>query len=222
MFADSCSVGSCSTGGPKPTTTECGTISGVCDVQDYCDGAGSCPEDVAPSDTMCRPADGECDLPEMCDGINKDCPDDSFKAAGEMCGATGSELGYCEIQDTCDGSGGCQDLGDEPTEYTFKCGTTNFLCGDEVDGSLCNDGAKTTLTASKEECDGLIAAMLNPHINTYDTTCPNGKAISHYVIYDCQGVSGVKYELDGGEEIQLTCSGRRNLRSNKSKNLKFW
>jgi len=208
MFADSCSTGGCSVGGPKPSTTKCGTISGVCDVQDYCNGAGSCPDAVASSSVVCRAADGECDLPEKCDGVSKSCPANAFKPKGEMCGITGSALGYCEIQDKCDGYGGCADPGFEPIEYTFKCGTVNYLCGNEVDGSLCNDGAKSVVKATQQECDGLIAKTLDPSVNPFAVKCPNGNSISHYVVYDCHGKAGTKYEPQGPQ----TCTGKRLLR----------
>jgi hypothetical protein len=167
---------------------------------------------------LCRAADGECDKPEYCDGVSKDCAADSFKPAGEACGST--SLADCELQDKCDGSGNCMDSGFDPIEYTFKCGTDNFLCGNEVDGSLCNDGAKSTQKATQEQCDGLIAAMLNPAIDTFSVKCPNGNAISHYVVYDCHGTSGTKYELDGGEEIAVSCS--RRLGAKKSFLPKVW
>ncbi|MBE0452028.1 MAG: hypothetical protein IBX70_14475, partial [Clostridia bacterium] len=95
---------------------------------------------------------------------------------------------------------------------TFKCGTDNFFCGNEVDGTLCNDGAKEILEISSSECDALIAAVNTDGVDPYKTKCPNGRAISHYVIYDCRGTSGTKYELDkDGKEIAVTCS-RRKLR----------
>jgi len=134
-----------------------------------------------------------------------------------MCGPTGSELEYCELQDVCNGSGGCMDNGEDPIEYTFKCGTTNFLCGNEVDGTLCNDGAKDVVKASDDECAGMIAGMMDPDQDTYSVKCPNNRAISHYVIYDCHGTSGTKYE-PGNES---TCSGRRNLRADKTSS-RFW
>lgn len=216
MFADSCSSGSCSTGGPKASTVKCGTISGVCDVQDYCDGAGSCLDEVADSSVTCRPSAGGCDVAESCNGSSKDCPADTFEPAGTSCGASGSELEFCEVQDTCDGTGSCIDNGFEPIEYTFKCGTSLYLCGNDVTGGGCNEGNAKIEPISEEECAGLIAAVNDPNVNTFGTKCPNQRAISHYVIFDCYGDAGIKYEVEG----ESACS-RRRLRANKVTNLKF-
>lgn len=81
---------------------------------------------------LCRPAAGECDVPDFCTGASKECPIDKKAPAGMACGTKGLALEYCVIQDVCDGEGACSDLGYEPAEYSFKCGTANFLCGDEV------------------------------------------------------------------------------------------
>jgi len=91
------------------------------------------------------------------------------------------------------------------------------FCGNEVDGTLCNDGAKDVVKASDDECAGMIAGMMDPDQDTYSVKCPNNRAISHYVIYDCHGTSGTKYE-PGNES---TCSGRRNLRADKTSS-RFW
>jgi hypothetical protein len=111
------------------------------------------------------------------------------------------------------------DNGIDPIEYTFKCAKTNFLCGNEVDGTLCNDGVDETVKATEAECEAMITGMLDPNTDTYSVKCPNGNAISHYVVYDCHGTDGIKYEkeMPDGER----CSRRRNLRSNKT-GLKFW
>ena len=87
--------------------------------------------------------------------------------------------------------------GIEPLEYTFKCATVNFFCGNEVTGDLCTDGAQSEEKASDEDCKKLIAAVNDPTVDPFSFKCPNNRAISHYVRYDCRGAEPVKCEDNG-------------------------
>lgn len=143
---------------------------------------------------------GECDLPEFCDGASKDCPPNDFKESGTPCGTLSSDLEYCENQDTCDALGACVDNGIDEVEFSVKCGTTNFLCGNEITGDICNDGATDYESIDDATCAPLKAALDDPTVNPYGVKCPNGKGISHYVRYDCRGAAPVKCELDSCQE----------------------
>jgi len=185
-----------------------------CNLQDQCDGMGACVEYIATAGTVCRAAAGECDVPESCDGANKACPADAFSPATTKCGP--SMLQKCELQDYCSGSGSCADSGIALPEYSFKCGTVNYLCGDNIKGTECTEKAQTTMTATKAQCDGLIANLMlhkQGKVDIYTVTCPNGNSVSHYVSYDCDGLAGVKCE--GGSLAAEQCSPcyRRFLRN---------
>ncbi|MFT7579473.1 MAG: hypothetical protein ACI9MR_001137, partial [Myxococcota bacterium] len=71
--------------------------SGVCDLQDICDGAGACVDAIADTMTLCRPAAGVCDEPEFCGGDGL-CTSD-FKRTNE-CRAS---AGVCDPAESCDG-----------------------------------------------------------------------------------------------------------------------
>jgi hypothetical protein len=232
----SCMNGVCVFGGYKDESTPCGTTEGSCDLPDHCDGNGYCIDLVAANGYICRPAaPGGCDVAEACDGASKICPVDVFKPSGTFCGKTGAELGACEIQDKCDDKGTCKDLGQEPSEYTFKCGTHNYFCGDDVIDERCQDGATTSGPATAAQCAFLINKVNDPAVNIFGVKCPNGRAVSHYVRYDCKGMHGLKYEFGScsvagyTEETcpaqyvvqkELRCDRRRNLR--KESMFSFW
>ena len=45
----------------------------------------TCDFHLLPEETVCRPSSGICDIEEYCDGINPDCPDNVFKQSNEIC-----------------------------------------------------------------------------------------------------------------------------------------
>lgn len=94
--------------------TPCGNAGdGQCDLEDSCDGAGTCVDHVEPSGTVCGDAgDGACDLQDSCDGAGT-CVDETAQAGttcddGDAC--TGPDTcigGECQPgDDICDGGGG--------------------------------------------------------------------------------------------------------------------
>ena len=67
---DTCDgAGSC-LANDEPVTTECRSDAGECDVAEFCDGEGSCPDDgFAEQGASCgSAADTECSNPDSCDG----------------------------------------------------------------------------------------------------------------------------------------------------------
>jgi hypothetical protein len=100
-------AGSCPADAFEPGGTFCGNPGdNLCDLQDTCDGSGTCDDNVEPTTKSCRADAGECDVEEVCDGAGS-CPADAFEPSGTFCGSPGDNL--CDLQDTCDGSGVCQD-----------------------------------------------------------------------------------------------------------------
>jgi hypothetical protein len=94
------------------------------------------------------------------------------------------------------------------TTYTFKCGTTIFMCGDGLtQKNVCqNSGTRDYVPKSLGECSDMIAAVKSG--SPYGAKCPlyNGKSlgISHYVEYDgCNLASGTKH--DNYVESACTC-----------------
>jgi len=86
----------------SPNEATCGSLGdGVCDLQDRCDGSGSCIDEVAEVTVSCRAASNDCDVEEFCDGAGS-CPADVLEPAGTVCGipADGVKL-------NCDGTGIC-------------------------------------------------------------------------------------------------------------------
>ncbi len=59
---------------------------GACDLQDTCDGAGTCVDNVAARNVKCRDKvpGNDCDVDDFCDGTSKSCPD-AFAPAGTSC-----------------------------------------------------------------------------------------------------------------------------------------
>ncbi len=175
-----------------PANTRCGgRPQGGCDMQDTCDGAGACKAKIKPRGAVCRKAAGRCDIPETCDGVTKQCPSDKFKTKDTKCG--NMRPAYCKNVDTCSGTNGvCANSGKEvPLEYTFKCGSVNYLCGNEVTGRDCDPNVATA-KPSKAECDGMIAAVNNRNVNPHQHQCPNGSTIDTFAQYDCRGKNGKK------------------------------
>jgi hypothetical protein len=92
-LADTCDGSGNCLSNPAPTTTLCRAIGGLCDVEEYCDGAGACPVDsFVVSGTECRASVGICDVSEQCTGASASCPTDVFLPATTECR---SAVGLC-------------------------------------------------------------------------------------------------------------------------------
>jgi len=169
-------------------TNCCSAPVGACNLQDTCSGEGACVENIDAVGTICQAAAGKCDVPESCNGSIKECAVDAFESTTTVCGP--STLLKYELQDYCSGGKTCNDLGFNPQQYSFKCGTASYLCGKSGSTGLCNDGNAETQTATNSECNGLIASLMlfkQGELNIYNVDCPNGSAVSNYVMYHCFG-----------------------------------
>ena len=61
----------------EPASTICRAATGLCDLQETCNGSATCPADAfKPAGNVCRPAAGVCDLAEVCNGSSGACPAD--------------------------------------------------------------------------------------------------------------------------------------------------
>jgi hypothetical protein len=135
----------------EPTATECRASAGVCDAEEYCDGAGACTAD-AKLTSECR-AGSVCDVAEVCDGAADDCPADVYEPPGTACGDPGDTI--CDNPDSCDAAGSCL-ANYEPA--TTECRGAAGACDavDHCDGAgACDADAKLTsqCRASTFDCD---------------------------------------------------------------------
>ena len=224
----------------EPDGKTCGAahdgVMQVCQSHDTCSN-GLCVVNYVTAGTECRASSGPCDEPEHCTGDSDLCPEDKLVSADSMtvCRAA-SNSNDCDVAEYCNGSSpDCPADYIQPKEFSFKCGTVNYLCGDDLDangGGTCNDGRNVenvVLDPTGAECQAFLDAY-DEHkafnLNIYNWKCPNGNGVSHYTLYDCHGLVGYKYEADscgtGGSvsacdpneliEAKISCM-RRNLRN---------
>jgi len=127
-----------------PSGTTCGSLGeGVCDLQDRCDGSGSCIDEVAEVTVSCRAASNDCDVEEFCDGAGS-CPADALEPAGTVCGipADGVKL-------NCDGTGICVTT----TVITCGLGTTLNPTTLECEANVCDPNVADDDDDDDEEDD---------------------------------------------------------------------
>ena len=160
----------------ESAATTCREDAGECDVAEYCNGAGACPDDsFEPNGTNCgNPGDGLCDLQDKCDGsgscLNKVEPETTLCRADE---------GDCDVPEYCDGNGSCPDDGFQPvttpcedgndcTALTGEAGTPDACNGEGActntnpveEGSPCGDQSVTECTDA-DTCDGAGTCLYN-------------------------------------------------------------
>ncbi len=63
----------------------------LCDNPDTCDGSGTCDDNLEPNGTVCRASSGVCDIEEFCDGSSASCPIDVFQPTGTVCSCSVGE-----------------------------------------------------------------------------------------------------------------------------------
>jgi hypothetical protein len=73
------------------------------------------------------------------------------------------------------------------------------MCGGLSSEQVCdNRGTDSYVSASPEECNGMIQATTRE--DTFSYKCPNNRDISHFVVYGCNGGTGTKHEAGGIEQ----------------------
>jgi cysteine-rich repeat protein len=90
----------------ESAATVCRASAGVCDIEETCDGAGTCPDDsFADAGTLCRSGSGDlCDPDEQCTGSGPSCPSDVLSSAGTVCNPGSGDL--CDPDEVCSGTAG--------------------------------------------------------------------------------------------------------------------
>ncbi|NLH47224.1 MAG: hypothetical protein GX444_01330 [Myxococcales bacterium] len=123
---------------PLPTTHLCRAATGICDLDEFCDGAsGACPTNTYySSTTVCRAATDLCDAVEYCTGSGANCPADALLASTSICRA-GTDL--CDQPELCTGSSkACP--ADQVYPSTHEC---RGVAGDCDVAELCDGSTKT-------------------------------------------------------------------------------
>ncbi len=128
---------------PRGSDASCGgVLSGPCDAQDMCDGAGACVANYQPAGTPCRAASGDCDVAESCTGTSTECPADAVQPSEHECRAA---AGACDVAEKCDGiAKDCPANAFQPNGT--PCDDQNACTdGDTCDGQgACSAGAAVT------------------------------------------------------------------------------
>jgi hypothetical protein len=182
----------------EPEDMLCRASYGDCDEAEYCDGySAHCPDDSKKSSsTLCRYAmtdyDGaSCDVPEYCTGDSDDCPENRYEQQGVVCRHAAD---LCDFDEECDGlHASCPTDERKDEGYTFKCTSTQYLCGVQrydlqsvYGGSYklgtCNIGTGLTfIDLDYPEC-------LNQCVNQL---CPNGRSCSNIAEAHCNPGTGM-------------------------------
>jgi len=115
---------------PASTSTECESENpSNCASARYCDGAGVCaPASPLGADVVCKEKDDTllCDIDDKCDGLNLGCPP-LVANTDVVCRPAANA---CDLAEKCDGvNPDCPCDETRELGYTFKCSTTQFLCG---------------------------------------------------------------------------------------------
>jgi hypothetical protein len=178
--------------------TPCRPAEGDCDEPEYCTGYDNfCPEDVKkPEGYICRyKADyTECDFEEKCDGFLNHCPEDTWEVEGVECRPVADK---CDVAEYCTGdSPYCpEDFGND-NAYTFKCSTTQYLCGVKRCELSQNSGGSYYIGTGTANC-GIGTANnfveLDYPACLYEclqSKCPNNRGLSNWSQSHCDPNTG--------------------------------
>lgn len=189
--------------------TSCGgDPSGACDLQNTCNGAGACIDNVQPTSHACRPIAGACDKAESCDGSSHTCPTDSFLPSTSYCRAS---AGICDTAESCTGnsptcpvdaflssntqcraSAGACDVAE-------NCSGNSAICPTDVKSSaVCRPAAGVCDVA--ESCDGVSNDCPVNNFQPATTVC---RAKGVFEISSTAAGS----TLDGSCDIAENCTG---------------
>jgi len=103
----------------------------------------------------------------------------------------------CDVAEYCTGgSPQCPANLRKDDGYSFKCGTTQYLCAVDAADLKLNNGNSWVVGPAGSQCTlgtgELIIALDWPHCLTQclERTCPNGKGISNYALMHCDKATG--------------------------------
>jgi hypothetical protein len=207
-----CAKGICSYGTCVSMYTgshyECRPSVGDCDEPEYCTGYDSfCPEDKKRGyDYECRYKVSDCDFAETCNGISDDCPEDSWEWEGVECRPAASA---CDVPEYCTGySGECPDDNRHDYAYTFKCSTTQFLCGVKRDELSTNSGGSYFFgnCGIGTARDFVYLPYPDCLSDCLKDKCPNNRGLSNWSEAHCDPYSGgwvCDYKQDVGASTVL-------------------
>ena len=224
LVDDACDgSGACQNNGPESFGTTCGDATDdACTNPDSCDGSGSCLDNDASAGAACGDQGVECLVDDACDGAgacqdngneangtpcglptDDECtnPDscqagaclDNHEAAGAACGDQGVD---CLVDDSCDGSGGCQNNGIESNGTPCGLATDNdctnpdscqagaCLDNNEAAGAACGDQGVDCLV--DDTCDGAGACQDNS-FEANGTPCGSASATACTNPDSCDG-----------------------------------
>ncbi len=153
------------------TQTNCGALpTQPCDAINFCNGAGSCVQNVKPAGQVCRQSVGACDPAEACDGIHIQCPPDLTMQVGAVCDDPPPRtcypdesvcFGYCD-EYQCNASHQCVLTGLNPGSTCYEDGNecsvhtcaATWCIRSNVQGPCADDGNECTA----DICQGLLCA----------------------------------------------------------------
>ena len=197
----------------EPTSTSCRAAPEFCDVEEFCDGAGSCPADgFEPGTTLCRAAVDACDAAEFCTGSSEFCPANGFQQAGTACGS-GSDMD-CDNPDSCNGAGTCDinnegdgtNCGDQAVECLQDDECASGACQDngfETSGTACG-GAPSGSCDLQDACDSAGVCQANFEPST--TVCNAGSGDICDPDELCPGVADQACPADGTASQGTVCN----------------
>ena len=146
----------------------------LCDPDEICDGAGSCPADTfAPGTLVCNPGSGDvCDPDELCPGTaGGACPVDTFAPSTLVCNPGSGDV--CDPDELC-------------------LGTADFACpADSITsvGTVCNASVGTC--DPSEVCSGIANQACPVDVFASSSTVCRADSGQCDVAESCTGTSGI-------------------------------
>lgn len=169
--------------------TSCDAVSGVCQVAidlSECGGEDECITDANCAHLNDACAIGVCDQTGTC--IQQ------YKPHGTICRPA---LDLCDVPEVCSGvSTQCPPDFRDDHGYTFKCGTTQYLCAVET-GDLVKNNGNAWVLGNNTKCTigtaRQFVALPWPSCVTkcIVAICPNNKQISNYALSACNTTTGL-------------------------------
>lgn len=123
-------------------------LQGDAECSDFNDGCcRNCEIVGADEPVVCRAARSSCDIAESCTGASKDCPPDSFEAAGEACEDERGNTGACYFGDCRSRGTQCELLVEQQNNPQLaNVGSPGPGCGSPCNVLVCGNGPNGCIT----------------------------------------------------------------------------